>query len=57
MTNQNPTPKQLIRIKDQGILSAESIVTARVSIEYHFDDGSESAFFQAKVIAPASHLD
>lgn len=57
MANQNPTPKQLIRIKDQGVLSAESVVTARVSVEYHFNDGSESAFFQVKVIAPASDLD
>ena len=57
MANQNLTPKQLIRIKDQGVLSAESIVTARVSVVYRFHDGSEPAFFQVKVIGPASDID
>ena len=48
----------IINVKGKGRLSAESVVTARVSVEYHFDDGnSESAFFQVKVIAPASDLD
>ena len=47
----------IINIKGKGRLSAESIVTARVSVEYRFNDDSEPAFFQVKVIAPASDLD
>ena len=47
----------IINIKGKGRLSAESVVTARVSVEYRFNDGSEPAFFQVKVIAPASDLD
>ncbi len=51
------TPKQLLRIKDKGILSAESIVTVRCTVTHHFADESEPAIFQVNITAPASDLD
>ena len=51
------TPKQLLRIKGHGILSAESIVTVRASITHHFEDETEPVFFQVNITAPASDLD
>ena len=48
----------IINVKGKGRLSAESVVTARVSVEYRVNDGNpEPAFFQVRVIAPASDLD
>ena len=51
------TPKQLLKIKGHGILSAESIVTVRASITHHFEDDTEPVFFQVNITAPASDLD
>lgn len=51
------TPKQLLRIKDKGILSAESIVTVRCTVTHHFADESEPAIFHVNITAPASDLD
>lgn len=48
---------QLIRIKDRGVLSAESIVTVRVSVEYRLDDEPEPVYFSVQITAPASDLD
>ena len=49
--------KQLIRIKGHGVLSAESIVTARVTVTHRFDDNSEPVTMQVRITAPASDLD
>ena len=51
------TPKQLLKIKGHGILSAESIVTVRASVTHHFEDETEPVFFQVNITAPASDLD
>ena len=51
------TMKQLIRIKGHGVLSAESIVTARVTVTHHFDDGTDPVTMQVQITAPASDLD
>ena len=49
--------KQLIRVKGHGVLSAESIVTARVTVTHHFDDDTEPVTMQVRITAPASDLD
>lgn len=49
--------KQLIRIKGHGVLSAESIVTARVTVTHHFDDNTDPVTMQVRITAPASDLD
>ena len=51
------TLKQLIRVKGHGVLSAERIVTARVTVTYHFDDNTEPVTMQVRITAPASDLD
>ena len=55
MTDQNP--KLLLRIKDKGILSAESIVTVRATVTMRFEDETDPAGFQVNITAPASDLD
>lgn len=57
MENQSITPRTMIRLKSGERLSAESIVTARITVTYHFDDEPEPVIFQVKAIAPASDLD
>ena len=49
--------KQLVRVKGHGVLSAETIVTARVTVTHHFDDGTEPVTMQVRITAPASDLD
>ena len=49
--------KQLVRVKGHGVLSAETIVTARVTVTHHFDDGTEPVTMQVRMTAPASDLD
>ena len=44
--------KQLIRVKGHGVLSAESIVTARVTVTHRFDDGTEPVTMQVRITAP-----
>ena len=48
--------KKLLRIKDQGVLSAESIVTVKVAVESHILE-DEPAFFQVQITAAAMDLD
>ena len=49
--------KQLVRVKGHGVLSAETIVTARVTVTHRFDDGTEPVTMQVRITAPASDLD
>ena len=51
------TPKLLLRIKDKGILSAESIVAVRATVTMRFEDKTEPAVFQVNITAPSSDLD
>ena len=49
--------KPLIRLKDKGILSAESVVTVRVGVTYHLKDEPDPTFFQVMITAPATDLE
>lgn len=57
MDNNEVFSKEIVNIKGIGRLSAESIVTARVSIEIDLKDGAPLSFFQVNVTAPAIDLD
>ena len=47
---------KLLRIKDKGVLSAESIVTVKVAVESRIIK-DEPAFFQVQITAAAMDLD
>ena len=51
------TPKRLLKIKGQGIFSAESIVTVRCTVTYHSEDETEPVVRQVNITAPAEDLD
>lgn len=47
----------ILNIKGKGRLSAETIVTARITITYHFQEDDEPTIISAQMIAPAAHLE
>ena len=46
---------RLLRL-DEDIVSAETIVTARVHVEYDVDSDPEVVYFSVVMTAPASHI-
>ena len=50
-------PTRMVSIKGKGRLSAECIVTARVVITHHYDDGSEPSIIRINTTATAPDLD
>ena len=47
----------IINVKGKGRLSAESIVTIKVSVTYYLEDEPNPTFFQVMITAPAADLE
>ena len=50
-------PTRMVSIKGKGRISAECIVTARVTIIYHYDDDPDPSIIRTNVTATAPDLD